>query len=61
MQLTRKQINKIIEHTPEELKGTFPTVVEELGIYTKADANWSYHAGWTRAGDLVVTVYGEVQ
>lgn len=61
MKLTKKQIEIIINHTPKELKGTFPVIHCELGYYMKSDANWSYHAGYTADGFLVVTVYGQVQ
>ena len=60
MKLTMAQIKQIQKHTPENLKGTYPTIVENLGFFQKADANWSYWAGWTKDGILVVTVYGKV-
>lgn len=60
MKLTKKQIEIIRNNTPEELKGTQTTLDEELGTFQKAGANWSYHAGWTYDGQLVVTVYGEI-
>lgn len=60
MKLTREQINAIIAHTPEELKGKQIRIWEELGSFTKAGANWSYRAGWTFEGVLVVTRFGEV-
>ena len=61
MKLTKKQIDIIINHTPEELKGTFKTIVCELGYFMKAETNWAYHAGYTADGFLVVTVFGQVQ
>lgn len=61
MKLTKKQIDIIIRNTPEKLKGTFPTITETLGYFMKAETNWSYRAGYTRDGELVVTVFGEVQ
>ena len=60
MNLTMKQIKMIIKHTPDALKGTYPTIVESLGYFMKAGANWSYRAGWTADGILVVTVFGQV-
>jgi hypothetical protein len=60
MNLTKKQIDAIREHTPPELKGTHQSIYADLGSYWKAGANWSYRAGWTRDGNLVVTVFGEV-
>ena len=61
MKLTKKQINMIREHTPEELRGKFDRVEITLGHYQKPGANWSYCAGWNKAGQLIVTVFGEVQ
>lgn len=61
MKLTKKQIDTIIENTKKELKGTQQSLHTELGYYTKSCANWSYCAGWTYDGELVVTVFGEVQ
>ena len=58
--LTRKQTNLIIENTPEQLIGTQAHIHSVLGAYSKSDANWSYVAGWTADGDLVVTRFGEV-
>ena len=61
--LTKKQIRQIIDHTPAELKGTTPGssgIRETLGYYTKEDANWSYVAGWTKEGVLVVMRFGEI-
>ena len=61
MRLTKKQIDLIIKNTKKELKHKQISIDELLGIYTKAGANWSYKAGFTIDGDLVVTVFGEVQ
>jgi hypothetical protein len=61
MNLTKKQINLIIEKTKEELKGTQTHIGTTLGYYQKSGANWSYIAGWTNDGELVATVFGEVQ
>lgn len=58
--LTKKQIDAICAHTPEALKGTQVHIWETLGNYMPAGANWSYCAGWTRDGVLVVTRFGEV-
>lgn len=60
MKLTRKQIEIIRSHTPEELKGKQVRIAETLGTYQKSGANWSYIVGWTYDGDLVVTAFGEV-
>ena len=60
MQLTKKQIDAIRAHTPAEMKGKQASIQDTLGTYSKASANWSYRAGWTREGVLVVTVFGEV-
>lgn len=61
MKLTKKQIDIIIANTPAKLKGTYPAIVADLGYFMKADANWSYKAGYTFDGYLVVTVFGCVQ
>lgn len=61
MKLTKKQIDIIIKNTRPELKDKFINIVEEIGMYTKADANWSYHAGFDRDKNMIVTVYGKVQ
>ena len=61
--LTKKQIEKIIAHTPAELKRTRPgssALRETLGYYRPADANWSFEAGWLHTGELVVIRFGEV-
>lgn len=58
--MTLKEIKKISAHTREELIGTFQTIDQELGYFMRSEANWSYRCGWTRDGDLVVTVFGEV-
>ena len=60
MKLTKKQIDAIRAHTPAELKGKQVSIYDSLGSYSKANTNWSYRAGWTREGVLVVTVFGEV-
>lgn len=60
MKLTKKQINIIRENTPEELKGTQPYIIATLGYFTPAGANWSWRAGYTDHGQLVVTRFGEV-
>ena len=59
--LSKRQIDAIIRRTPESLKGTFHGFEEILGYYSKADTNWAYIAGWTKDGDLVVTVFGQVR
>lgn len=60
MKLTKKQIEIIREQTKKELKGTHQSISVTLGWYTPSQANWSYLAGWTYNGDLVVTRFGEV-
>ena len=60
MKLTKKQIEIIREQTKKELKGTHQSICTTLGWYTPSQANWSYFAGWTYNGDLVVTRFGEV-
>ena len=60
MKLTKKQIDAIRAHTPEELKGKQVHFAETLGYFQKSGANWSYIAGWTYDGALVVTRFGEV-
>jgi hypothetical protein len=61
MKLTKKQIDLIIEYTKKELKGKSTSIFKTLGYYQKNNANWSYLAGWTYEGDLVVTVFGEIK
>ena len=60
MKLTKKQIDLIRKNTPDALKGTQTTIRDFLGSFTPSGANWSYYAGWTRDGILVVTRFGEV-
>lgn len=61
MNLTLRQIKRIIEHTPEHLKGKFVSIHIELGSFVPSGCNWGYRAGWTADGELVVTVFGKVQ
>ena len=61
--LTKKQIEKIIAHTPAELKNTQPgssALREKLGYYRPAEANWCFIAGWLHTGEMVVIRFGEV-
>lgn len=60
MKLTKKQIETIRRNTPEELKGKQAHIVETLGYYTPAGANWSWRAGWTMDGLFVVTRFDEI-
>lgn len=60
MKLTRKQIEIIRSHTPDYMRGKQVKIDDVLGTFQKSDANWSYIAGWTYDGELVVTVFGEV-
>lgn len=61
MNLTKKQIDIIIKKTKKSLKGKQFSIMTTLGYFMPYGANWSYHAGWTYDGDLVVTVFGQVQ
>ena len=60
MKLTKKQIDMIREHTPAELKGKSVTISNTLGYFQPFEANWSWIAGWTHDGQLVVTRFGEI-
>ena len=60
MKLTKKQIEDIREMTKKELKGTQKSICKTLGYFQPLGANWSWVAGWTYEGDLVVTRFGEV-
>ena len=60
MKLTKKQIEIIRGRTPQELKGFYASLETTLGYFTPTGANWSYIAGWTYAGDLVVTQFGRI-
>ena len=60
MKLTKKQIEIIRENTKKELKGTQKSICRTLGYFQPTNANWSWVAGWTYEGDLVVTRFGEV-
>ena len=60
MKLTKKQIDLIRANTPEALKGTFQSIATPLGDYYLSNANWGYHAGWTKDGVLLVTRFREV-
>lgn len=62
--LTKRQIQQIIIHTPEELHGKAlgsAAMVETLGCFQPEDANWSYQAGWLNDGQLVVMVFGIIK
>lgn len=60
MKLTKKQIEIIRKQTPAELKGTQPSIIQTLGYFMPSGANWSYKAGFTFDGVLVVTLFGTV-
>ena len=60
MKLTKKQIELIRSHTPEDLKGKQDRIKESIGYYQPREANWSYFAGWNYDGILIVTRFGEV-
>jgi hypothetical protein len=60
MKLTKKQIDLIRANTPEALKGTQQHIATRLGSYQPSNANWCYHAGWTKDGVLLVIRFGEV-
>ena len=64
MKLTRKQIETIIENTPKELDGKHNSFQSDFGYYMKANANWSYQAGYIKHEGglvLVVKVFGQIQ
>ena len=61
MNLTKKQIKRICMMTKKELIGTQPSIKMVLGYFQPSGANWSYVAGWTYEGDLVVTQFGSVK
>ena len=61
MKLTKRQIEMIIENTPKELKGSHAVLESDFGYFMKADANWSYRAGYAKHHEslvLVVKVFG---
>lgn len=58
--MTKKEMQKIIDHTTLELIGEQRTIHEYLGKYVPGGANWAYWAGWTIEGELVVTRFGIV-
>lgn len=60
MKLSKKQIDLIRKNTKKDLKGYHASIAEVLGYFQRAGANWSYIAGWTYDGDLVVTRFGEI-
>jgi hypothetical protein len=63
MKLSKKQIDLIRANTPEKHKGKQTVIIDSLGYFTPAGANWSYRAGWAEidgARVLVVTRFGEV-
>ena len=62
--LTKRQIQQIIFHTPDELHGKAlgsDAMVETLGCFQPEGANWSYQAGWLNDGQLVVMVFGIIE
>ena len=64
MKLTKRQIDTIIENTPEELKGYHTSFESDLGYFMPSNANWSYHAGYVKHRDslaLVVKVFGVIK
>lgn len=63
MNLTRRQIQQIIKRTPQELRGKAigsSGIREVFGRFTPSGANWSYVAGWTDDGILVVIRFGTI-
>lgn len=60
MNLTKKQIDLIVSKTKKSLKGKSMSISVTLGYFSPYGANWSYVAGWTYSGDLVVTRFGQV-
>ncbi len=63
MNLTKKQIEIIKNHTPKELRGKSLSLWDFLGYFTPAGANWSYRVGYVQYKKiyvLVVTRFGQV-
>lgn len=63
MKLSKKQIELIKANTPDKYKGKQAMIVDSLGYFMPAGANWSYRAGWAVFDGvcvLVVTRFGEV-
>ncbi len=63
MNLTKKQIDIIVEKTPKALKGKYMSLYTTFGYFRPYGANWSYCAGFVQYKGqwiLVVTVFGEV-
>lgn len=60
MNLTKKQIDLIVSKTKKSLKGKSASIMTTLGYFQPNYANWSYVAGWTYSGDLVVTRFGQI-
>ena len=63
MNLTKKQIDIIIKHTPPALKGKSMSLYSTLGYCTPSYANWSYCAGFVEYKGikvLVVTRFGQI-
>ncbi len=64
MNLTKKQIDVIVEKTPKSLKGKSMSLYSVLGYFRPYGANWSYCAGYVKHNGfwvVVVTVFGQVQ
>ena len=64
MKLTKKQIDTIIENTPEDLKGYHTSFESDLGYFMPYGANWAYRAGYVRHNGgvaLVVKVFGVIK
>lgn len=57
MNLTKKQIEIIIENTPRELKGVnMAYTIADFGYYRPSYANWAYHACYIRYKGLMILV-----
>jgi hypothetical protein len=64
MKLTKRQIDTIIENTPQGLKGCHTAFECDFGYFMPYGANWSYHAGYVRYNGslaLVVKVFGVIK
>lgn len=63
MKLTKKQIDIIVENTPQELRGYHTSFDCDLGYFAPTGANWAYLAGYVRHGDgmvLVAKLHGKI-
>ncbi|MCL2228855.1 MAG: hypothetical protein FWC00_03435 [Firmicutes bacterium] len=64
MKLSKRQINAIVESTPQALKGGHASFESDFGYFMPCNANWSYQAGYVRYNGnlvLVVKVFGAIR